>query len=112
MRTKHKPKLNEKTTKKELVADINKVEEAHNQVEDVEEQSVFPVMSPADSLFHSSDTQLPLLKNSSIFSNFPSDELFFNNEPAFSRQGSLFVKPLILYQEERVPNDKRDEGKS
>ena len=84
----------------------------NHQVEDNEGVLLFPGLIRGDSLFRSIEAQLPMLPGNSIFSNFPTEELFQNNGLVLSRQPSLTIKPLILYQEDRVPTDKREERKT
>lgn len=87
--------------------------------EDHENALAFPALVHGDSLFPI-ESQLPMINASSIFSNFSPEEyrvyggneLFQNGGLTLSRQTSLIVKPPILYQEERVASDKRDEGRA
>lgn len=85
-------------------------------LEETEGMPMFPGLLRGDSLFQSMDSQLPMYNANSVFSNISPDEfegaLFHNGGLALSRQASLALRPHILYREERVPNDKKEEKKS
>jgi hypothetical protein len=80
----------------------------NHKVRDNESVLMFPELIRGDSLFRSIEAQLPMLPGNSIFSNFATEELSQNSGLVLSRQPSLTIKPLILYQEERLSNDKRE----
>lgn len=89
---------------------VKGVEELHGDgAEDLGAALGFPELVRGDSLFRAVDFQLPLVKDSSIFSNIPPDE-WMQGGLTLSRQPS--IKPLAMYQEERVSNDYQDERNS